>query len=144
VASSLHPGRLIAVPFSPTSASDLRATAVEIIQKLQGPFDSPDLYGTVPTGTTLLGLYVLGDRLVVDLSTPFLQAHPGGRTAARLTLGSVVSSLLSLGSARRVRFLIQSREVTDFHGHFDLTRDFSFPEGLIVQDKEKKKSGGKK
>lgn len=100
-------------------------TARFILEELlKGPrvriFESP-----IPSDTTLLGMYVQKNEIVVDLSKEFRENFHGGVVPELLCVYSIVNSLiLNCKEYERVRFLIEGQVVDALNGNVDLTVPF--------------------
>ena len=88
---------------------------------LQGPDDSK-LVSTIPTGSKLLHTFVTEDGTAyVDFNPELSSLHPGGVTAERLTLYSIVNSLvLNLETVERVQLLLEGKPASTLSGHLDI------------------------
>ncbi len=84
---------------------------------------------TIPEGTQLRSLFLLGDgTAVVDFSTQLRENHPGSCRLEQLTLFSVVNTLvLNFSQVDRVQILIDGAGSQTLAGHlpleFPLTAD---------------------
>ncbi len=98
-----------------------------LVELINGP--ARGNLATIPTGTQLRALFLLGDgTAVVDFSTQFRDNHAGSCRLEQLTLFSVVNSLiLNIKEIDRVKILIDGSEVQTLTGHlpleFPLTAD---------------------
>jgi spore germination protein GerM len=118
------------------SGSGTRDLVDRVVNALQGPFEDPNLIPTLPKGTKLLSVFTARKQLLVNLSRDVQVLHPGGTMAARMTIYSLVNTLIDLGIAEEVRIMIQGREEPAFMDHLDLTRplvfDSSITQGKVV------------
>ena len=93
-------------------------TIVEAL--INGP--TQGLARTIPQDTTLRAVY-LTERGIsyVDLSAAVQENHPGGVDTERLTIYSIVNSLiLNIPDIRAVKILIEGQEAMTLAGHIDL------------------------
>ena len=97
---------------------DYARSIVEALVK--GPQNS--LVRTIAAGTELRAIYIVpGGVCYVDLSQAIGKDHPGGCNSELLTIYSVVNSLiLNVPEIRRVKLLIDGKEVQTLAGHIDL------------------------
>jgi spore germination protein GerM len=88
---------------------------------LEGP-DDPKLVSTIPAGSRLLHIFVTDDGTAyLDFSSELSRLHPGGITAERLTLYTIVDSLvLNLEQVERVQLLFEGKPASTLSGHLDI------------------------
>lgn len=88
---------------------------------LEGP-DDPKLVSTIPAGSRLLHIFVTDDGTAyLDFSSELSRLHPGGITAERLTLYTIVNSLvLNLEEVERVQLLFEGKPASTLSGHLDI------------------------
>jgi germination protein M len=98
---------------------------------IKGPGENSGLKTTIPKGTTLRTVSIKNSVATVDLSKEFVDKHPGGEMAARLTLYSVVNSLTELKEIEKVKFTIQGKTISDFKESFQLNAAFPRMTSLI-------------
>jgi len=87
---------------------------------IKGPQNS--LVRTIAADTELRAIYVIPDgTCYVDLTQAAVKHHPGGCNSELLTIYSVVNSLiLNVPEIKRVKLLIDGKEVQTLAGHIDL------------------------
>jgi len=80
------------------------------------------LVPTIAADTELRAIYIIpGGICYVDLSQAVGKDHPGGCNSELLTIYSVVNSLiLNVPEIKRVKLLIDGKEVQTLAGHIDL------------------------
>lgn len=80
------------------------------------------LVRTIAADTELRAIYIIPDgTCYVDLSQAVEKKHPGGCNSELLTIYSVVNSLiLNVPEIKRVKLLIDGKEVQTLAGHIDL------------------------
>ncbi|MDR1989447.1 MAG: GerMN domain-containing protein [Acidobacteriaceae bacterium] len=95
--------------------------AREIVLAQIAPPEAP-LISAIPTGTSLRALFVTPDgQAFVDLSSEFVDAHPGGSLNELLTVYTIVHALtLNLPAIISVQLLVNGKEVETLAGHVDL------------------------
>ena len=102
-------------------SGDSVAYARSIVEALiKGPQNS--LIRTIAASTELRAIYIIPDgACYVDLSQAVVKDHPGGCNLELLTIYSVVNSLiLNVPEIKRVKLLIDGKEVQTLAGHIDL------------------------
>ena len=102
-------------------SADSVAYARSIVEALiKGPQTS--LVRTIAASTELRAIYIIPDgSCYVDLSQAAGNDHPGGCNSELLTIYSVVNSLiLNVPEIRRVKLLIDGKDVQTLAGHIDL------------------------
>jgi spore germination protein GerM len=100
------------------NAVDYARSIVEAL--IKGPQNS--LVRTIAADTELRAIYIISDgACYVDLSRAVGKDHPGGCNSELLTIYSVVNSLiLNVPEIKRVKLLIEGKEVQTLAGHIDL------------------------
>ena len=102
----------------PENPVDSARAIVEAL--IEGP--QKGLVRTVAAGSQLRAVYITpnGD-CYVDLSQAAAKNHPGGCNSELLSIYSVVNSLiLNIPEIKRVKMLIEGKEVLTLAGHIDL------------------------
>jgi spore germination protein GerM len=99
----------------------IAAAEVMVAGLLQGP-ETPKLVSPIPKGTRLLHIFMTEDGTAyVDCSSELSTLHPGGVTAERLTLYSIVNTLaMNLKEIERVQILIEGKAQATLAGHLDI------------------------
>ncbi len=124
---------LVAVEREVPLAEGLVAQARAVVEAQLAEAAPTPLAGTIPTGTTLRGLY-LSDRnaVFVDLDNTIRGKHPGGSMNELLTVYTIVNSVtVNLPDVGQVQLLIDGREVDTLAGHVDLRQPLRKNEALI-------------
>jgi spore germination protein GerM len=103
------------------AADTISAIEAIIAALLEGP-DDPKLVSTIPAGSHLLHIFVTDDgSAYLDFSSELSRLHPGGITAERLTLYTIVNSLvLNLEQVERVQLLFEGKPASTLSGHLDI------------------------
>ncbi|MGW8207404.1 MAG: GerMN domain-containing protein [Syntrophobacteria bacterium] len=103
------------------AADTISAIEAIIAALLEGP-DDPKLVSTIPAGSHLLHIFVTDDGTAyLDFSSELSRLHPGGITAERLTLYTIVNSLvLNLEQVERVQLLFEGKPASTLSGHLDI------------------------
>ncbi len=97
---------------------------------LKGPTVSGNI-GTIPAETKVLSIETKDKVCFVNLSKEFSDKHPGGTSAEKLTVYSIVNSLTELGTIDRVQFLIEGEKREEYvHMVFN---EPIFPDKTIVK-----------
>jgi len=106
---------------SVSHAADSVDYARSIVEALiKGPLNS--LVRTIAADTKLRAIYIIPDGdCYVDLSQAVGKDHTGGCNSELLTIYSVVNSLiLNVPEIKRVKLLVEGKEVQTLAGHIDL------------------------
>ena len=105
------------IPYSEDPVDYARAIVEALIK---GP--QRGLVRTMAAATKLRAIYISpGGVCYVDLSQAAERDHPGGCNSELLTIYSVVNSLiLDIPEIKRVKLLIEGKEVLTLAGHIDL------------------------
>jgi hypothetical protein len=87
----------------------------------------------LPPGTRLRSLFFPEDGLAVaDFNGAMSRAHPGGVWGERATVYAVVDSLtFNFPSIRRVKIMVEGREVETLAGHLSLDRPFGMDLSMV-------------
>jgi len=106
------------------------ATAL-VNELITGPVEK-ELKATIPEGTKLAGpISVSSGTATVNLTKEFVDKHPGGAAASKLTIYSIVNTLTELSDIQRVKFLVNGKTVTDFKGAYQFDAPFPRTASLI-------------
>ncbi len=107
------------VAFSADLAQQIRIVVDELARG-----STTGLVSTLPAGTRVLDVFVhAGGVAYVDLSGEAASGLPGGSRAERLTVYSVVDTVVgNFPSTTRVQLLVDDRQVPSLGGHVDLSR----------------------
>ncbi len=107
------------VAFSADLAQQIRIVIDELAKG-----STTGLLPTLPAGTRVLDVFVhAGGVAYVDLSGEAASGLPGGSRAERLTVYSVVDTVVgNFPSTTRVQLLLDDRQVPSLGGHLDLSR----------------------
>ncbi len=93
---------------------------------------------TFPSGVTVWDVKV-DDKgtAYVNFSQNLLKLHPGGSTAEMATIYSLTNSITeSVSSIRKVKILVEGREIPSIKGHISTKKEFSRNPDITVPDKE--------
>lgn len=119
-----------------TAGNDVKKLANIIVEELiKGPGKETGLKGTIPEGTRLLSDVVIeNNTAIVNLSKEFVDNHPGGKDAEKLTIYSIVNSLTELEGIEKVRFQIEGKTVERLKGGFKFDSDFPRTTSIISKE----------
>ena len=106
------------IPF----AESLQEQAKQVIQQLLDRGTSSPF----PEGVSLRELFITPQGLAfVDLSQELITNHPGGSCAEELTIYGLANTLIAnFPAVKRVRILVEGREIQSLAGHLDLSKSF--------------------
>jgi hypothetical protein len=118
------------VPLAQDPVAQIRA----IVETLLTTAPPAPLAATIPSGTTLRGVYLSQrNEVFVDLDATVRTAHPGGSLQELLTVYSLVNTIVvNLPTVTEVQILINGQEADTLAGHMDLRRPLRKNESLIV------------
>lgn len=105
------------IPF----ASSLQEQAKQVIRRLLQRGSSP-----LPQGVRLREIFITQQGLAyVDLSQELITNHPGGTCAEELAIYGLANTLIAnFPAVKRVRILVEGREIQSLAGHLDLSKSF--------------------
>lgn len=89
---------------------------------------------TLPSETSLRAFYLMKDgTAVADFTKEMKEKHPGGARTEYLTVMSLTQSLtINIPDIKRVKILIDGKEVETLAGHIDLSQPFT-PDMALVR-----------
>ncbi len=122
------------IPLTDAKKSVNHLAGVIVKELIKGPED-PNLKATIPKDTVLRSTVKLNKGVAtVDLTRDFVDKHPGGATAEKLTIFSLVNSLTELKDIEKVRFLIGGKQTANFKGNFQFDAPFPRNAPLISNE----------
>jgi hypothetical protein len=126
--------RLTGVETEVPLAEDPVAQVRAIVEALLSTAPPAPLASTIPSGTTLRGVYLSQrNQVFIDLDATVRTAHPGGSLQELLTVYSLVNSIVvNLPTITDVQILINGQEADTLAGHMDLRRPLRKNESLVV------------
>ena len=98
--------------------TDKYTAAVEAL--LDEPEDE-NLTRIFPKNAGIHGVTIQGDLAIVDLDGSILKTFVGGSTGEEFLVGSVVDTLTNFPEIKRVKFLIDGKDIETLSGHMDLS-----------------------
>lgn len=116
--------------------NDPATLATEImLQLIKGPAEGTGLKATIPEGTKLHSPITVKDKIAtVDLTKEFVDNHPGGKEAEKMTIYSIVNSLTQVKGIEKVQFIIEGQVKERYKGNFRF--DTPFPPSPSINSKE--------
>ncbi len=111
-------------------SSNLKENTLE--ELLKGPTEEGHI-ATIPEGTEIKGISIGGDTIVLNFSREFVDNHPGGSAFELMTVYSIVNTVTEVSGVRKVKFLVEGKEVESLAGHMDLTQSIERDESLIKE-----------
>ena len=99
-------------------ATNKYTAAVESL--LEEP-DEENLTKIFPNNAAIRSVTVENGLAIVDLDGGFLKNFVGGSTGEELLVGSVVDTLTNFPEVKRVKFLVDGKEIETLSGHMDLS-----------------------
>lgn len=119
-------GRMIEERREIAVMEDPASRASRIVEELAAGPSGEDTDGTIPDGTRVLSVFFDGTGwAIVDLSSEFVDNHPGGSTGELFTIRSIVKTLaMNFPDVERVSILVDGREIETIAGHIDASVPF--------------------
>jgi spore germination protein GerM len=118
--------------------NDAAAQTKEIVKALlEG--SKAGLVNTFPTGVVLIDVKV-GDAGIafVNFSKNLIKKYQGGSTAEMATIYSLTNSITqNIPSIKKVKILVEGKELSSIKGHISTQKAFSPDLELIIPEKEK-------
>jgi hypothetical protein len=123
------------IPASEAKKSVNNLAGIVVNELINGP-TKKGLKATIPGGTKLIknSVPIKSGVATVNLSKDFVDKHPGGKDAERITIYSIVNSLTDIKGIQEVRFLINGKECEVYKGNFKF--DAAFPRNLSIISNE--------
>ena len=114
------------------------ARQAEVIVKALLEGSKEGLVNTFPAGVTLNDVDVDNSgTALVNFNENLTQLHPGGSTAEMATIYSLTNSLTeNVEGLKRVKILVEGRELSSIKGHISTRKAFRPDPELIVKAKE--------
>lgn len=89
---------------------------------------------TLPEKATVRSVKVAGDTVEVDFSRDLVDRHPGGSAAEMATIYSLVHTVTeNVPQIKRVKILVEGKDLPSIKGHVDARRPFTPERELIVE-----------
>ncbi|HEX3027843.1 MAG TPA: GerMN domain-containing protein [Clostridia bacterium] len=130
------------IPLTDAKKSVNHLAGVIVKELIKGPEDS-NLKATIPKDTVLRSTVKINKGVAtVDLTRDFVDKHPGGATAEKLTIFSLVNSLTELKDIEKVRFLIGGKQTASFKGNFQFDAPFPRNAPLISTETQPPSTSG--
>lgn len=101
------------------------------VELAKGPAGESVLCPTIPRGTRLRSLKIVGSIAYVDVSREFVEGHWGGSRAEEITVYSVVNTLAELPEVDRVQILVEGAGPVTIAGHILLDIPFEPNYGIV-------------
>lgn len=123
------------IPISEAKKSVNNLAGIVVNELIKGP-TKKGLKATIPEGTKLVksSVPIKSGVATVNLSKDFVDKHPGGKEAERLTIYSIVNSLTEIKDIQEVKFLINGKVCESYKGFFKF--DASFPRNVSIISNE--------
>ena len=99
-------------------STDKYTAAVETL--MQEP-DEENLTRIFPKNAALRSVKVRDGLAVVDFDGSILKGFVGGSTGEEFLIGSIVDTLTNFPEVKRVKFLVDGKEIETLSGHMDLS-----------------------
>ncbi len=100
---------------------------------IEGPHTA--LIETLPKETTLIGVEIKNDGTAyLDFDKNFIYLHPGGSASEIMTVYSLANTItLNVPDVRKVKLLVEGKEIESIKGHVDARYPFTTNRELIVE-----------
>ena len=123
------------IPVSEAKKSVNHLASIVVNELIKGP-TKKGLKPTIPEGTKLIkdNVPIKDGVATVNLSKDFVDKHPGGKDAERLTIYSIVNSLTEIKDIQEVKFLINGKAYETYKGNFKF--DAAFPRNVSIISNE--------
>ncbi|KNY27110.1 GerMN domain-containing protein [Pseudobacteroides cellulosolvens] len=123
------------IPISEAKKSVNNLAGIVVKELINGP-TKKGLKATIPEDTKLIksSVPIKSGVATVNLSKDFVDKHPGGKEAERLTIYSIVNSLTEIKDIQEVKFLINGKVCETYKGFFKF--DAAFPRNVSIISNE--------
>lgn len=112
-----------------SETNDKYKAAVEAVMT---PPNEKNLVATVRNNSSLLSVKVQNGTAFVDFDKKIKNGFSGGSTGEEFLIGSVVNTLTEFNEIKKVKFLINGKEIETLSGHMDLTQPIERMNDLIL------------
>lgn len=102
---------------------------VIFLELMKGP-TTTGLHPVIPKGTRILSVTTKDGICTLDLSSEFVDNHPGGTAGESMTLNSIICSLTELSNVKKVQFLIDGQK-RDYYTHSVFDQPFERTADMI-------------
>lgn len=93
-----------------------------------------NLVRTLPEGVVLKDIRVNGETVYVNFDQNLSLLHPGGSASEMMSIYSVTNTIISnIKSIKKVKFLVEGKDLETIKGHVDTRQPFSINRELIVK-----------
>ncbi len=111
-----------------SSSDNVRELVVALIG---GP--NTDLVETFPKETDLRKVNVKNGIAYIDFGRNLIDLHPGGSASEMMTIYSLTNTItINVPSVKKVKLLVDGRDLETIKGHIDTTSPFTINRELIV------------
>lgn len=123
------------IPVSEAKKSVNNLAGIVVNELIKGP-TKKGLKATIPEGTKLAknSIPIKAGVATVNFNKDFVDKHPGGKDAERITIYSIVNSLTDIKDIQEVKFLINGKVSETYKGNFKF--DAAFPRNLSIISNE--------
>ncbi|MCD8390579.1 MAG: GerMN domain-containing protein [Firmicutes bacterium] len=117
--------RLISIDTYTKADTPPKKAEYVINRLIEGFDDNPKIRRTIPKINGCMTVKVKDGTATVNISEKMAENHPDGRDLEKLTVYSVVNSLLSIDGIERVKFTVGGKTRKDFMGYIDMRESFT-------------------
>lgn len=103
------------------------------VEALMAGTDTQGLIEVFPKTARVLGVTVSGNIATVNFGKSLQTDFTGGSTGEEMLIGSVVNTLTEFPEIKKVKILIDGKEVETLSGHLDLTQPLTRMDELITK-----------
>ena len=102
-----------------------------VVALIGGP--NTDLVETFPKETDLRKVNVKNGIAYIDFGKNLIDLHPGGSASEMMTIYSLTNTItINVPSVKKVKLLVDGRDLETVKGHIDTTKPFTINRELIV------------
>ncbi|MDR1538403.1 MAG: GerMN domain-containing protein [Clostridiales bacterium] len=111
---------------------DLHVEPFIVEQIIKGP-NVPGHYPTISSDVKVREVKTEEGICYVNLSADFLVKSPNSSASEEVMIYSIVNSLLEVSGVKKVKFLVESENISQFRTSVDLSKQFERDDSIIMQ-----------
>lgn len=107
---------------------------LQLFRELKTGPENNKLKITIPKKSELINYNLDGDLITLNFNSALRNNHWGGSTGEIMTVYSIVNTYSSLDEIKKVKIIIEGKEVKSLVGHLDLTKPLLYNPKLVTNN----------